>query len=90
MFITCIGYYVGSIALFPLLKVLEKSTVINLYLISTLKGTTKATTEDVLKLNTLKGTKTAGMTTTPVISIWESPPGRESGGNQAYIVHLGH
>ena len=51
----------GSIALFPLLKVLE-STVINLYLISTLKDTMKATTEDFLKLNTLRGTKTAFLT----------------------------
>ena len=37
-------------------KALE-STVINLYIISTLTGTTKTTTEDALKLNTLKGTK---------------------------------
>ena len=44
---------IGSVALILLLKVLE-STVINLYLISTLKGTTKATTEDVLKLSTLR------------------------------------
>ena len=44
IFINCIGYLAGSVALFPLLKVL-KSTVINLYLISSLKGTTKATTE---------------------------------------------
>ena len=43
------------------MEVLE-STVINLYLISILKGTTKATTEDVLKLNTLKGTKTTFLT----------------------------
>ena len=44
IFINCIGYLAGSIALFPLLKVL-KSTVINLHLISSLKDTTKATTE---------------------------------------------
>ena len=61
IFIIRIGYWVGSIALFPLLKVLE-STVINLYLISNLKGTTKVTPGDVLKLNTLKGTKTTFLT----------------------------
>ena len=47
----------------PLLKVLE-STVINLYIISTLTGTTKATTDDALKLNTLKGTRTTFLTPT--------------------------
>ena len=40
----------------------ENEVVINLYLISTLKGTTKATNDDVLKLNTLKGTKTTFLT----------------------------
>ena len=44
------------------MNVLEKLTVINLYLIFTLNGTTKVTTEDVLKLNALKGTKTAFLT----------------------------
>ena len=44
-----------------LLKVSE-ITVINPYLITTLKGTSKATTEDVLKLNTLRGTETAFLT----------------------------
>ena len=48
----CIGYLVCFIARVPLLKVLD-ITVINCYLIYTVKGTAKATSENFLKLNSL-------------------------------------